>query len=1041
MPTTYVNAPDGTRIPVNHPEGATSEEIIAYAKANYKPKEKGDGLDLSGEIPQVTDVEAYTQSLNDAERAYLEGQAAEAKREQASAQAKIDFAEKPAAERAVLSAAQVGADLGQVPRLILDAPTTVLNTMLGGNVSLAEELGLGDLGRGEFVPQGSASRVGTDLTATALMFGAGVAPVQRSATAGSAVADVLGLGATTESTLASQAAKVQGAIPAMHQAPELTGLARTNVDWNNPEMVQDIISDINTQTAARHYGRFTDDYNKIITRYQKTRDEMEQTLSGDELENKLEWLDKKRDQRLEVLDRKVREFDGTENPYAHGKSFGDSHTDDVVQTIARVYDIPVSDATAHVVKSGGVNAPDSFAALMKARNAQLNDDLFHTTGVTDRVFGKVQEAIRPAIALIRENVGAGVANKVEAGSVAANARRAAVVEKYDTKVEGVTELVEWADNPAIKAQFMDLHLTGVEGRAQLIGEARRTLSPQSFNVFMEAIEDTVKHQKEVQKRLLARGEKRDPVHWGINKLVKEQTYEEYQRADRLSSSIPSTIGQLATRSRKPASQMTPDELAEYDNPIVSNFNRMFEEIDMIEMSRTLDIPPSLRVGDTLQDFIKTADRYAASVTGNDRVGADFGKLLDAIIVGGRQAQSPWVTAYMNQAYAGTLGHVKSAMLQLHDQFITAYRAGARNTLASVTIDLLKKSKIEPQEFGLSTNAYNTREFREGLEEGFLANMRGAPRDARQVAADVTGKLADKYFKVSLFQTMDRLGKGGNLRATYRDIQGLAKDSKGFEKVMDKYGDLATTAEWAEVRVAMKQGTPWEELSARQRDIMGRVLVARLGQQQLISSASRPLTYLRNPLLRPLYAMRGFSIVQTDLLKADVVDEFRRGNTKDGAKALAKYLAAVVGGYIVVDTTRDLLSDAAASAISGETNPKLKDNLTLDKLGGRTFEAVAGPLTGNVIGDPYTFNRFKGNPAGTVLEAFVPPTGIVGSVSAAGLQAVMGNVDKALAEVSNAVPAIGRELSAATKLHYENDRVFQAKKRREERKKAREQRRR
>ena len=35
MPVTNVRAPDGTLVPVRHPEGATDEEIIAYAKKNY----------------------------------------------------------------------------------------------------------------------------------------------------------------------------------------------------------------------------------------------------------------------------------------------------------------------------------------------------------------------------------------------------------------------------------------------------------------------------------------------------------------------------------------------------------------------------------------------------------------------------------------------------------------------------------------------------------------------------------------------------------------------------------------------------------------------------------------------------------------------------------------------------------------------------------------------------------------------------------------------------------------------------------------------
>ena len=37
MPTTKVKSPDGEIITVKHPAGASQEEIIAYAKANYSP--------------------------------------------------------------------------------------------------------------------------------------------------------------------------------------------------------------------------------------------------------------------------------------------------------------------------------------------------------------------------------------------------------------------------------------------------------------------------------------------------------------------------------------------------------------------------------------------------------------------------------------------------------------------------------------------------------------------------------------------------------------------------------------------------------------------------------------------------------------------------------------------------------------------------------------------------------------------------------------------------------------------------------------------
>lgn len=44
MPTTTVTAPDGSQIEVTHPDGATEDQIIAYAQQNYRPSANEQGL-------------------------------------------------------------------------------------------------------------------------------------------------------------------------------------------------------------------------------------------------------------------------------------------------------------------------------------------------------------------------------------------------------------------------------------------------------------------------------------------------------------------------------------------------------------------------------------------------------------------------------------------------------------------------------------------------------------------------------------------------------------------------------------------------------------------------------------------------------------------------------------------------------------------------------------------------------------------------------------------------------------------------------------
>ena len=54
MPVTKVQAPDGSTISVEHPEGASQDDILSFAQANYKPKAQ--------DVEQVDVDELYSQA-------------------------------------------------------------------------------------------------------------------------------------------------------------------------------------------------------------------------------------------------------------------------------------------------------------------------------------------------------------------------------------------------------------------------------------------------------------------------------------------------------------------------------------------------------------------------------------------------------------------------------------------------------------------------------------------------------------------------------------------------------------------------------------------------------------------------------------------------------------------------------------------------------------------------------------------------------------------------------------------------------------------
>ena len=857
-----------------------------------------------------------------------------------------------------------------------------------------------------------------------------------------------------EGTLGLGAGLKQGTEAVAEAAPKLTGLAvpKEQADFSDDAWVQEVVQEINTSTAAQAATRHMDEWQRIDEAY-------EESVKAADLKdpkNKEAAL-KRADERRREARAAIEADVSTNADLRHGHSFRDQHVDGVIQSFARMYDLPIAEATALVYRSGGVDAPSSFAELAALHNKQMREDLFDSVldrrnveraergkkvSKDDTTIKGFELYARPAIGLLRDLVGSGFANKVESVMVEGMAKRDELVSKYTSMQGSVAKVAQWADNPAIKRQFMNLDRTGVEGRAALIADARQNLDADGFRAFMDIIDDTFDNQRRVQQYLMRDDQTRDAVHWGIAKLPEELEAGSAaaRRAEQeATGTAPNTIGPLAERVRKDANKMTDAELATYDNPIWSNFGQLFDTQDLIALSRGLNVPRGMVIGEGLKQFNDLLARHVKHVT-KDQVKADHAAtIMHGVIVGSRRQVGDLQRAFMNQAYGGTLGHFKSAFLQLHDNFITAMRTSPADTIVGMFNG--KQTGLNAAEFGLSTNTYNTREFREGLDAGFLDRMRGR-EGASGKAVRVSEWYADKAFKWSAFQHMDRWGKGTNLRATHRNMQKLVGDPEAFAQ---RYGDFFTRQELAEVRGALTNKTPWNKMTARQQEILGRGLLANLGQQQLISAASRPLQYLNNPNMRWAYAMRGFAIVQSDLAKAMVIDRAAAGDARGAGEALGKYMSYVVGGYVIADTIRDYASSAAVGAMAepftldesghADASSNAAPEMYPEKIMSRALEGALGPATFNVFGDPYTLGRAEREGIVDVgLGQFAPPTGFLGTLgTAAGAGAKdlrtpggdAGTFTRAvLTELAEVVPGFGREVRSALKLQEKEDLYMQ-----------------
>jgi hypothetical protein len=85
--------------------------------------------------------------------------------------------------------------------------------------------------------------------------------------------------------------------------------------------------------------------------------------------------------------------------------------------------------------------------------------------------------------------------------------------------------------------------------------------------------------------------------------------------------------------------------------------------------------------------------------------------------------------------------------------------------------------------------------------------------------------------------------------------------------------------------------------------MEELFFAGLGQQQLISSAGRPLAWSRNPNLRFMWALRGFAMKQLALAHRNIFDNIAQGNKKAAWDYMKRYALFSAGAFGLLNESR------------------------------------------------------------------------------------------------------------------------------------------
>jgi hypothetical protein len=597
--------------------------------------------------------------------------------------------------------------------------------------------------------------------------------------------------------------------------------------------------------------------------------------------------------------------------------------------------------------------------------------------------GFFNKALRPTSAIVSKlagpRIGAIFASSFE---TATRNQELLYTKYYDDKVkDSLAELVDWSNSPMNKAMFLDLHLEP-ENFKVLLTNASEELSRPSYNLFKQLVADSKKHQSDV-KSIYKQDVLQDEIHWASG-IKRSALDEEEVLGTAIETGTLQNPGSKE-RKRKLAQEMELEELNDYSNPILEQINRMSHEQMLIEIAKNFRMRPSIPLNGNTNDFFRELQRTVQAQTLSPKTAKQIAELTNTTYLGAKTSTNNFITAWMKQVYGGTLGQFDSAFLNLHDTSISMVKSGVKPTLKA----MLDREGMRIQDLGIGGSNKNIGEFQAGFDEG--------------IEKAYYEKLAEKYqdigFKFSVFRASDRKGKGVSLRSAHNAMREAAKDSKKFK---DDFSVYFSARERALIRPHLVKGTKIEDMPDQVQQIVLRGMFTRLGEQQLISAAGRPLYYLMKPwanFVRPMYALSGFAIMQGELLKQGIIDNISKGNYKAAGAFTARYMAFAGLGYGIIDELRGIPQWILGNE---DKEPTIEDVV---------IKAASQPIqvaTYGRLGDEYSTKKFLDQPVDHMLESLAPPSGFVGNFAQDVADAVSGKDAKF--ETLKSIPG-GDELRA------------------------------
>lgn len=405
---------------------------------------------------------------------------------------------------------------------------------------------------------------------------------------------------------------------------------------------------------------------------------------------------------------------------------------------------------------------------------------------------------------------------------------------------------------------------------------------------------------------------------------------------------------------------------EYANPFVSNSNRIFNNNRVLAIQEQFGLP---NVNTGAEGVMRALENNAKQRGLGETSSRMLRNATATLLKGQNRAASAGWRALQSSGYSVLSGPM-TAVLNMHDLSVAMWNNGVKSSLGLFNPRL--KSAASLKRLGLT---------QQNVGEWF---QRVRKEGAKETGAEKAEKWANRFRDVTMnfgFKQLDALAKHGVVRMVAQDTLNRARRGT----LRERWAGYLEPADLARLEGALKRTNgDVRKMNAKEAKLYDQILTAGLGQQQLISAGGRPMVWLENPNLRPMWMMRGFAIKHNALLSDRIAKKLRAGDKAGAAKEATLYLALPGAAYAGLNVGRRAMFKEDYEPTEEEVMYSLADS-------------VLGPLSLNSmsVGSQYERSLWeRGDVAQIVANGLLPPLGLYGDVAGGVMKAIAkGDVEE------------------------------------------------